>query len=496
MAGELTNPVLKVLHLDDDPFELERVQNALEKNGIDCHFQVTSVSTTEKFITSLNSFKPEVAILDIHLDSSATTGVELVNKVRTLSPKTVILMCSSADDVKTIARSLNAGADDFISKKSDKGELSLRVYNSYRLGQIRIGGQQSQPGRKPKNQFVGATIEQVAKRAPMIIDSAITAIFIRGESGTGKEVVSDVFESQLGGTVPFIKVNCGAIAPTLLESELFGHVKGAFTGASTDKRGLFESASGGWIFLDEVATLSKSAQVALLRVLENQEVRRVGSSKATKINVRVLSATNESIQEKIAAGEFRQDLWQRLCEVELELPALRDRIDEIDAIVEHFCKIMSGGPYKISGPALDVLKSVSWKQGNIRELRNCLRAMTEMHVEKLLTPLAIPARIWDEIGETAEEQPQTRAQQVSGDHSTLNLPWNDDQPMSYEFMADKLLLEMTRKLSESRGKMSLRSLALTIGMSRSTLSGRLKSLVHKNVIPIEELVKFVGVSEK
>jgi len=511
--AKLSPVVLRVLHLDDDPFELERVQNALEKHPLACTFHVQSAATVEDFRKKLR-LEPstDIVILDIHVGEAQDNGISLAAEMRRLSPRSVILICSTADDVATIADCLNSGADDFISKQSDKGELSLRVYNSYRLARLKQGD--SEPSNKSamsqlgKPHPIGATMERVAQRVPLIIDSAITAVFIKGESGTGKEVVADLFGSALTSATPFVKVNCGAIAPSLLESELFGHIKGAFTGASLDKRGLFEAASGGWIFLDEVATLSPPAQVALLRVLENQEVLRVGSTKPVAISVRVLSATNETMEKLVRDGRFRADLWQRLRETEITLPPLRDRLGEIQAMIEHFCHGMPGGPYQVSGPAMEVLCNVSWREGNIRELRNCLRAMTEMHVDKLLTPLAIPERIWEELGEKpAQTTSATVATAKPTDaaasarpmpvlEGTILLNWDRSAAQSYDFMADLLLLEMTRQLAGPRGRLSLRGLAQTIGMSRSTLSGRLKALVHRQIIDLAELSRLVGISEK
>jgi DNA-binding NtrC family response regulator len=485
---------------------------------LDCKFVVQSVADVGAYRKALAARPaPDVAILDIHVDDDETSGIGIADETRRMAPRIVILMCSTADDITTIADCLNAGADDFISKQSDKGELSLRVYNSYRLAKLKQGGDGSSPAAAPaRGRPVGATMDKVAKRVPLIIDSAITAVFVRGESGTGKEVVADLFGSLLPAGAPFVKVNCGAIAPTLLESELFGHVKGAFTGATADKRGLLEAASGGWIFLDEVATLSTSAQVALLRVLENQEVLRVGSTKPVGISVRVLSATNEPVDKLVREGRFRADLWQRLREAEVSLPPLRDRPEEIPALVEHFCRTMPAGPYKVSGPVMEVLTNVAWREGNIRELRNCLRAMTEMHVDKLLTPLAIPERIWEEIGERpgpsaddaaapASAAPQAAATLAAPREaaaggvpagSDLVLKFDVNAPQEYDVLADVLLLEITRKLAHARGKLSLRGLAQAIGMSRSTLSGRLKAMVHKNIVGVEDLAKIVGVSEK
>ena len=520
---------LTVLHLDDDPFELERVQRALEGHAIDCVFKVYSVKSVADFESQLGLVKPDVVILDVHVEDEQVTGISLATATRREAPGAVILMCSTVDDLPTIADCLTAGADDFISKNSDRGELSLRVYNSYRLAKLQQGGATPGDSTAPTTSRsapkpVGQTMARIARRVPLIIDSAITAVFIAGESGTGKERVADLFGTTLPAGTPFIKINCGAITPTLLESELFGHVKGAFTGATTDKRGLFESASGGWLFLDEVATLRPSAQVALLRVLENQEVLRVGSTKPVPINVRILSATNEPMERLVRSGRFRADLWQRLREAEVELTPLRERPDEIAALVQHFCAIMPGGPYQISGPALEVLTHVSWKAGNIRELRNCLRAMTEMHVGRLLTPLAIPERLWDELGEppakttAADEQgsdadhapdgdgdrgespqrPMGSARRVTqnGGKATINLPFDLDSPPHFEDLTDVLLLEVTRRLAGPGGRLSLRQLAEATGLSRSTVSTRLRRLAQKNLTTMTELSQLVGISEK
>jgi DNA-binding NtrC family response regulator len=263
----------------------------------------------------------------------------------------------------------------------------------------------------------------------------------------------------------------------------------------TDKRGLFEAASGGWIFLDEVATLSPAAQVALLRVLEANEVMRVGSTKPVTVKVRVLAATNEPIEQMVKDGRFRRDLWQRLREAEIALPPLRDRPAEIRPLVEHFCRVMSGGPYTPSGPVMEVLTNVSWREGNVRELRNCLRAMTELHVNKLLTPLAIPARIWEEAGERPKDGPAAGATPLQGtkDASAVSIPWHG----TYDDMADMLLIEMTRRFARGRTRqIPLRELAELTGLARSTLSGRFQAIRHKNLVDFDELTKIVNVGDK
>jgi DNA-binding NtrC family response regulator len=227
----------------------------------------------------------------------------------------------------------------------------------------------------------------------------------------------------------------------------------------------------------------------------------------------VLSAANERIADLVAQKRFRKDLWQRLCETEVSLPPLRARPEEIEALVRHFCSHMPGGPYRISDTALEVLCSVPWRSGNVRELRNCLRAMTELHVDKLLTPLSIPARIWKQVedpegaeagatspapaaGATPTLTPVVPGATASFASEQLNLSWDPTRPFSFDVLADQLLLEVLRRLSASRPRLSLREAARIIGMSRSTLSGRLKGLVQKNLVPAEELLPLVGNAPK
>ena len=398
---------LCVVMLDDNPFEGEHLAEALGKNTdgnvLGCQFKVETFDDVSGYLARLQEKpSPDVVLLDVDLGKQGR-GSDLIEKSREILPRLVIMMRSGLDDVQVIRDCLKRGADDFLSKVSDTRELGLRVWNGYRLARLKRGEDMRQEIRHtgkvkdPVNTEVGPTLQQISKRIPMLIKSAVSAIHVSGESGTGKEKVADLFHAVLAHDTPFVRVNCGAIAPSLLESELFGHAKGSFTGAASEKKGYLETASGGWIFLDEVGTLTPQAQVALLRVIENHEVVRVGESLPRRISIRVLSATNESLEDLVRQGKFRKDLWQRLCETKIHLPPLRERKAEIAPLVKYFCEIMPGGPYEISESALDVLTEASWKNGNVRELRNCLRAMTELHVNRLLTPLSIPGSIWEKL---------------------------------------------------------------------------------------------------
>lgn len=493
---------LKILHLDDDAYELERVRKTLNDLSHDVRFKVVSVSTPETFFKKLSDETPDIVVLDINL-RGAETGLGIAKPTRDKLPNVVILMCSSMDDALTIRNCLAAGADDFISKRTDSGELGHRIYSSFVLTKLKRGVEIASiwddGKKKPSPAFAGNTLAKINNRIGRILNSALTAIHISGESGTGKEVTADLFAARLPSDRPFIKVNCAAIAPNLLESELFGRVKGAFTGATSDRKGLIESANGGWIFLDEVATLTLQAQAALLRTIENQEIIRVGDNSPRSINVKFISATNEVIPELVEQKKFRMDLWQRLCEAEIKLSPLRERPDEIESLVKHFCETMPGGPYEMTHAALEVLCAAPWEKGNVRELRNCLKAMTELHVNRVLTPLAIPDSVWDQVGEAKEDAEATTSAVGKGGKSKsangLKIEWNDERP-NYDQLADLLLIEMTRMIIAENGKVSLRSLAKEVGLSRSTLSSRFKSIVHKGIMKIEEISELVGISEK
>lgn len=493
-----SNKTLQVVHVDDDLFEIERIK--LQLNGVKygTQFQLMSCQS----IPALHDFvkkhkkKIDVFLLDINIENNDQEGIQVARLMRQMFPESVIVMSSNMDDGETIVKAINAGADDFISKTCDDQEIALRIANSYQMATLKRGGSaRSENGSKlnPENQVAGSTMRNIAARIPGLVTSAVSAVFVGGESGSGKEVVADLFAAQLGPTTPFIKVNCGAIAQGILESELFGHVKGSFSGALQDKKGYIEAANGGWIFLDEVATLTPSSQVALLRTLENQEVMRVGSTKALPVQFRILSATNENIPELIKTGKFRSDLWQRLRETEIQIPALRDRTEEIPQLVEFFCRSMRGGPYEISPPTVEILTQYDWSEGNVRELRNCLRAMTEFSANKLLTPLSVPKRILQAADTTSDEGDSEI--QVNGMSGKIQIEKPEALPFAFGDLEDKLLLETIRLLAEIYSKpLSLRTLAKTITVSRSTLSQRLKTLVQRKVIGVQDLQKMVNIS--
>ena len=351
---------------------------------------------------------------------------------------------------------------------------------------------------------VGDTMWGVAARVHNIVKSAITCVHVTGESGTGKELVAQMFK-EAAGRVPFVSLSCATIPDTLMESAFFGSVRGSFTGSMKDQMGFFESADGGWIFLDEVACLSKSAQAGLLRAIENQEIMRVGDTTTVPLRFRVISATNAPLREMALKGDFRLDLYHRLAEAEVRLPPLRDRPHETSNIIDHLVKSLPGGPYRISSAAKSLLEVHPWSEGNIRQLRNCLRAMTEFHIGGYLTPQSIPKKVLDEACAFASSmglfnEPEKiaaipgkvtrylKAESSENKRSEIciNIPTKD----SIDF--DRLTLELFTKVAKiiglRNGKFSTRVLAETLGISKSTVSRKLNEATDLGIGEIEDLV--------
>jgi DNA-binding NtrC family response regulator len=351
---------------------------------------------------------------------------------------------------------------------------------------------------------------RIATRIPKIVNSAITCIHINGESGTGKEVVAQMFRKAVGED-PFIAISCATIPETLIEATLFGSIKGAFTGATKDLKGIFEEANGGWIFLDEVGCLSRSAQAALLRAIENQEVIPVGENRAKKLNFRVISATNASLKDLTRKGEFRLDLYNRLAEVEIYLPPLRERRDELPHLIQCLVETLPGGPYSISAAARRLLESHPWAEGNVRQLRNCLRAMTEFHVDGCLTPQGIPRKILEEAcayarGKRTDEDKAVYTRSHSAHHlesgSSINPAQNDlrvrwayskDDEIDFDRMSLELFYQIAKTITHRNGRFSTRDLAGTLKMSRSTISRRINQAIEQKVGDFEALMVSFGI---
>ncbi len=470
-----------ILHLDDDPLELRKFSRTfyqdvkqLPKTCTELshiNFTVQSCQSSSDLLHYANKCESiQCFVLDINLSSQEScNGFSLIKKVKLLHPNAAVIMSSYQDDASSIIKALSLTADDFISKLVSTPNLPQHFYLIYKNVLLKNGVWDivlnATDTVQPQSQkYVGRTMQSLSKRIPKIISSALKCILIEGESGTGKEVVADIFEESLSQHTPFIRVNCAAFPPNLIESELFGYKKGAFTGALQDKKGLLESADGGFLFLDEIASLSLNAQAMLLRAIENQEIIRIGEVQSRKINVRYLCASNLSLQNLVEEKSFRNDLLQRLSELELKLLPLSHRKDEIPELIDFFCKNMGTSEYFIDPLAKKVLAAFHWKNGNIRELRNVLKAMTEFAENNVLGVWGIPSKIFE----------------ASAMESSRNLGFHysickeNGNPKTYQELCDEILKTILNEEHKTTGKINVSHVAQKLDISRTTLINKIK----------------------
>ena len=343
----------RILVVDDDKVFRLSTAALLEADG----YEVEAVGDAQAAATALKAGRFDLMLLDLRMPG--TDGITLVEALRVWGEGVAVLMISGYGTVDSAVRALHAGADDFLTKPVEPDVLSARVRD---LLERRPSAEAAAPsahglvGRSPAMRSVFTALHQVAPTEATVL--------ITGETGTGKELIAAaVHEFSPRRSKPFLAVNCGALASGLLESELFGHLRGAFTGALRDKPGLFEAAEGGTIFLDEIGEVPPALQLRLLRVLQEREVTRVGDVRARKINVRVVAATNRDLRALVKDGSFREDLFYRLHVFPIHVPALRERAGDIPLLVT----TRLSAPNAISPLAMKLLREYAWP-GNVREL--------------------------------------------------------------------------------------------------------------------------------
>ena len=371
----------KVLLVDDELTMVQMVADLLRQEG----HEVCPFTTGQAALEALPGLMPDLLITDLYFDKTRPYGLEILRKAREIVPPPVVIVITGFSSIETAVEAMKNGAFDYLEKPFKVDELKLAVQRalSYNAALSETAYLRKQLKKKYQfSQIVGSAprMQQVFKMIERVADTEST-ILILGQSGTGKELVARALHfNSRRQFAPFVPVNCSALPENLLESELFGHRRGAFTGAISDKKGLFQEADGGTIFLDEVGSMSPLLQSRLLRVLQEREVRRVGDNTPVYVNVRVLAATNEPLQEKIKAGTFREDLYYRLNVISIELPSLRERRDDIPLLVAHFLKDKvtsnSSRPLQLTRQAMEILCAYDWP-GNVRELENAIeRAAT------------------------------------------------------------------------------------------------------------------------
>jgi DNA-binding NtrC family response regulator len=363
----------RVLVVDDDP----SVRQALTQSLAD-DFNVHAAASVEEALASLSARLPDVILSDVRMPG--LDGLALLRLVRERAPSVDVIMMSAFDDMATVVASMREDAVDFLPKPLELHELRrviTRIFDDRRTRERARVARESDAAQYQLDSLVGrdpkmiATYKLVGQAA-----SVRSNVLIRGESGTGKELIARAIHfNSPDADEPFVALNCTALPSTLLESELFGHVRGAFTGATGSRRGRFEIAGRGTIFLDEIGDTSAEFQAKLLRVLQEREYYPVGAEHPERTEARVIAATHRNLEEMVAAGGFRGDLYYRLRVLEIAVPALRDRQADIPALAEHLLVAASRAMHRatpvLSSDALAVLTHRSWP-GNVRELENCL----------------------------------------------------------------------------------------------------------------------------
>ncbi len=405
--------------IDDEPIIHEVLNQLLTTEG----YEVELSSSGEEALEKLSSQAYDVTLLDLLMPG--LDGIEVLKQIKRIDPQAVIIIITAYASVESAIAAMKMGAYDYIQKPFKHDELILIIeraleHKSLQDENLRLKGELD---RKFSFENIVGQSQPMQKIFDLIKAIAPTrsTILIQGESGTGKELVARaIHQNSDRRHYPFIVVNSGTLPPDLLESHLFGHVKGAFTGAVSQKEGLFEAADRGSIFFDEISTVSLETQAKLLRVMQDKEFMHLGGTKTIKVDARIIAATNTDLEELIVRKAFRQDLFYRLNVIKIELPPLRERKDDLPLLVEHFIDIFSDENKKtiegVTDDVLEILEEYDWP-GNVRELENLIERAVVLTKTKLITRNTLPhfflERVTpDERVETEEERERSFKEQT------------------------------------------------------------------------------------
>ncbi|KKB48381.1 sigma-54-dependent transcriptional regulator [Parabacteroides gordonii] len=444
----------KIVVADDEPRICKMICRLLTDEGYD----VMPVENGREAVEALLSFQPDVILLDQQMP--VMTGVEALEEIKQIAPNQVVLFVTAFGSISLAVDAVKKGAYDFIEKPFDNDKLLLTVGRAVEHSRMKgeISNLKKSLGEK-KSAVIGDNtgLKQVMTQVRRVAETNAT-VLIHGESGTGKELIARaVHDNSLRSQGPFVAINCGAIPLTLMESELFGHERGAFTDAKEAKAGTFERADGGTLFLDEVGELPLDAQVKLLRVLEERRITRIGGKKAIPVDVRIVTATNRNLDDEVKNGHFRLDLLYRLNVFTLILPPLRERKEDIPLLTNFFIRkynrTLSLDVQSVSPEAISLLTSYDWP-GNVRDLENAIQSSMILCTGGVIRPEHLPDRI--KGYELAE------AQTVSGNSG------NSIREINAQ-MEKELIIEALKKHNFNR---TLTAEALNI--SRKTLFNKMK----------------------
>jgi len=448
----------RIVIIDDDLQMIEVISEICRGLGHEPHPFNSGVKALEQ----LGTINPQLIISDMRMDKMS--GFEVLKEAKNIMPETPFVMITAYKTVETAIEAMKLGAHDYVVKPFKVDELQLVIQRALTFQSAVRENVYLKKELKERYRFeniIGTSpnMQAVYNLIAKVADTDST-ILIQGESGTGKELVARALHFNSSRQhQPFVAINCSALPENLLESELFGHKKGAFTGAVADKAGLFEEAEEGTIFLDEVNSMAQPLQTKLLRVLQERQLRRVGETKNVSINVRVLAATNEALADKIKSGDFREDLYYRLAVIPIEMPALRERLEDIPLLVNHFLQKNASHtgsqPRKIEPEAVETLAKYRWP-GNVRELENAVERACALCDDGVIHVRDLPPQV---IRQASEPAP----------------PEGSDLPVGQKL--DEYIKDQERRYIEETIKFcgnSREKAAKTLGISMATLYRKLE----------------------
>ncbi|MBZ5540839.1 MAG: sigma-54 dependent transcriptional regulator [Acidobacteriia bacterium] len=441
----------RILVVDDEAGIRESLSSILRDEG----YLVEALPSGEEALLRASAGDFEVVLLDIWL--AGMDGLQTLSRLQALPRPPLVIIISGHGNIETAVRATKLGAFDFVEKPLSLEKIIVLVRNAVQQRHLAVENQLLRAELGQRYRVIGDSVPMKALRQQIAVTAPTNGrVLIYGESGTGKELVARALHAaSLRSNGPFVEMNCAAIPEELIESELFGHVKGSFTGATEDKIGKFQKADGGTLFLDEVGDMSLRTQSKVLRVLEQQRFEPVGSNQTVTVDVRVIAATNKNLEQEIARGAFRQDLFYRLNVIPFFVPPLRERQEDIPILARYFlaefCEAYGRRTREISEAALEVLLRYPWP-GNVRELRNLVERLVIMCPQQRIEPHHLPPELFRGAAESPQ-QPYATLQEARSAYER-------------EFIL--------RKLQEHRWNMT--QTAASLGVERSHLYRKMKSL--------------------
>jgi DNA-binding NtrC family response regulator len=473
-----------LLVIDDQ----QEIRDLLRRTFSEPEFTVHTANSAAEGLAEFAACQPDVVMLDIFLGKDS--GLETLQRIHELDPRVPIILMTGAGTTATAIEATALGGYDYILKPFNLAGLRPLVSRACEVGRMMrspVFSSELKPGDEQTDVLVGRSpqIQEVYKSIGRVARQDVT-VLILGESGTGKELVARaIYQHSDRSAAPFLAINCAAIPETLLESELFGHEKGAFTGAERKRIGKFEQCSGGTLFLDEIGDMTPLTQTKILRVLQEQRFERVGGQETIQTNVRLIAATNVNLEHMVESGQFRKDLYYRLNVYAIALPPLRERIDDIPVLVEHFVRQFSRELGKeilhVSPEAVKLLQRYPWP-GNIRELQSVLKQALLHATCPILLPDFLPTRIThcDQHADQFSSLAALKSSDFGRYLEALLKEGSDDLYKRWLSLTDGYVI--ARVLRHTEGNVS--SAARLLGLDRGTLRQKIKSLGIASPAPV------------